>query len=249
MTSRTDPLSYAEAPVFDSTAKYWQEIISFDDLPQSPDPPYQRSYPARLPDGRFLLLPLRAIPKDPDRCVASLIANQASMDVVEILSEFMAERARDLGAEVVVGLPTLGLAFAPLVAKKLGFKRYIPFGYSRKYWYDEEFAVPVYSITTPDHPKLLFVDPNLLGELRGKRVLIVDDAVSSGQTIVSALELVKRCQADIAGIAVAMRQGSKWKERLVDETGNPYPLAYAFDSPRMIWNGDGWIPEVESLPV
>ena len=165
------------------------------------------------------------------------------MEVVETLSQFIADRAKTSEAEVVVGLPTLGLAFAPLVAQKLGFKRYVPFGYSRKYWYDEKFSVPVYSITTPDHPKILFVDPNLLGELRGKRVLIVDDAVSTGQTIVSALELVKRCDAKVAGVAVAMRQSNKWKERLIDGEGKPYPLAYAFDSPRMKWNGDGWIPE------
>jgi adenine/guanine phosphoribosyltransferase-like PRPP-binding protein len=235
--------SPSKTPFFDSTSNYWQSILPSNELPISLDPPYRRSYPARLPDGRFLLLPLRAIPKDPTRCVASLIANQASMEVVETLSEFMADGAKEFKAEVVVGLPTLGLAFAPLVAQKLGFKRYIPFGYSRKYWYDEKFAIPVYSITTPDHPKLLFMDPNLLGELRRKRVLIVDDAVSTGQTIVSALELVIRCEAEIAGIAVAMRQGSKWKERMVDKDGNPYSLAYAFDSPRMIWNGDGWIPE------
>jgi len=165
------------------------------------------------------------------------------MEVVESLSEFIADRAEDFDAEVVVGLPTLGLAFAPLVAQKLGFKRYIPFGYSRKYWYDEKYSVPVSSLTTPDHHKLLFVDPNLLGELQGKRVLIVDDAVSTGQTIVSALELLNRCEAQVAGIAVAMRQGSKWRERLVDADGTPYPLAYAFDSPRMIWNENGWIPE------
>jgi adenine/guanine phosphoribosyltransferase-like PRPP-binding protein len=72
------------------------------------------------------------------------------MEVVETLSEMMADSSRAFEVDVVVGLPTLGLAFAPLVAKSLGFTRYIPFGYSRKYWYREDLAVPVQSLTTPD---------------------------------------------------------------------------------------------------
>ena len=230
-------------PIFDPTTTYWQSIVTADELAISPHPPYNRGFPAPFPDGRFLVLPLRAIPKDPNRCVASLIANHAAIDVIETLSDFMADRAREFNAEVVVGLPTLGLAFAPLVARKLGFTRYIPFGYSRKYWYREDLAVPVQSLTTPDFSKLLFVDPNLVGEIRGKNVLIVDDAVSTGSTMVSALKLLELCGAKVAGIAVAMRQGTKWREALVDAGGVAIPLAYVFDSPRMKRQGQGWVPE------
>src|SRR5271163_1722702 len=156
-------------PIFDPTTYYWQSIYTAKDLPISPDPPYRRGYPARLPNDEFLILPLRGLPNDPHRCVASLIANQASISVVESLSEVMAERSKPFAPEIVVGLPTLGLAFAPLVAKHLGHTRYVPFGYSRKYWYKTELAIPVNSITTPDHNKLLFVDPNLAGMLKGRR--------------------------------------------------------------------------------
>ena len=233
-----------DATIFDATTDYWQSIVSLQDLTIPPNPPYHRGYPARLPDGRFLVLPLRAIPNDPSRCVASLIANQAAIDVVETLADMMAEAALPFNADVVVGLPTLGLTFASLIAKKLGFRRYIPFGYSRKYWYREDLSVAVSSITTPDHTKLLYVDPNLVGQLQGKRVLIVDDAVSSGKTMVSALTLLGLCGADVAGIVVAMRQGTRWRERLVDEHGMTIPLAYVFDSPRMVFKDGGWYPEI-----
>jgi adenine/guanine phosphoribosyltransferase-like PRPP-binding protein len=232
-----------DIPVFDPTTEYWQSIIAAEDLSIPINPPYRRGYPAPLPDGRFLVLPLRAIPNDPSRCVASLIANQAAIDVVETLADIMANAARPFNADVVVGLPTLGLTFAPLVAKKLGFNRYIPFGYSRKYWYREDLSIAVSSITTPDHAKVLYVDPNLVGQLQGKRVLIVDDAVSSGQTMVSALTLLKLSGAEVAGIAVAMRQGTRWQDRLIDEDGMAIPLAYAFDSPRMTRKDGGWFPE------
>lgn len=242
MTASHD-LTAAGAPAFDATTDYWQEIVSAETLALPVDPPYSRGYPARLPDGRYLVLPLRAVPGDPQRCVASLIANHASLEVVDALAGFMAERARAFQAEVVVGLPTLGLAFAPMVARGLGFTRYVPFGYSRKYWYDERLAVPVKSLTTPDTGKLLYVDPNLAQSLAGRRVLVVDDAVSTGQTMLSALELLARCGAEVAGIVVAMCQGTRWRERLMRADGTPVPVACAFESPRMRRTPGGWVPE------
>ena len=243
MTAAPSSSPQVAEPTFDATTTYWQTIVTADELPIPKDPPYQRGYPAALPDGRFLVLPLRAIPEDRCRCVASLIANHAAMDVVEALADFMADQSRDFGAELVVGLPTLGLAFAPLVAKKLGFTRYIPFGYSRKYWYKDELAVPVSSLTTPDHAKLLFVDPNLEGQLRGKRVLIVDDAVSTGQTMVAAFKLLRKCEAIVVGVAVAMRQTTRWREVLVDESEAAIPIAHVIDSPMMVWKDGEWYPE------
>ncbi|WP_370679964.1 phosphoribosyltransferase [Comamonas sp. GB3 AK4-5] len=236
-------LSGQNLPGFDATTDYWQRTVSEAELDQSPLPPYATSYPARLPDGRYLLLPLRGMPSSPDRCVASLIANQASMEVVEQLALHMAEAARAHAFDVVVGLPTLGLAFAPLVAKHLGHRRYVPLGYSRKYWYREALSEPVSSITTPGKGKLLYIDPNQLSLIAGKRVLVVDDAVSSGTTMVSGLNLLARCGADVVAIAVAMRQGRQWQQKLRQADGSPIPVVGAYDCPRMEKRADGWWPE------
>ncbi|MEI2417077.1 phosphoribosyltransferase [Orrella sp. JC864] len=232
-----------DASAFDCTAGYWQSLQAPDTLDMPLEGPFQRGYPARLPDGRYLVLPLRAVPADPDRCVASLIANHASFEVIDALCGFMAQAARPLGADCVVGLPTLGLAFAPRVAQLLGFGRYVPFGYSRKYWYDDQLAMPVQSLTSPLAKKMLYVDPNLAPRLQGVRVLVVDDAVSTGQTMQSALTLLARCGADVAGIAVAMRQGTAWRRTLVDRQGAPLPVVAAFDSPRLRRVPCGWMPE------
>lgn len=234
-------------PGFDATTDYWQTTLTEAELTQSPLPPYARSYPAKLPDGRYLLLPLRGMPTTdgsaPDRCVASLIANQASIAVVEQLALHMAEAAKPQDFEVVIGMPTLGLAFAPLVAKHLGHSRYVPLGYSRKYWYRDELSEPVSSITTPGKGKLLYIDPNQLSLIAGKRVLVVDDAVSSGTTMVSGLNLLARCGAEVAAIAVAMRQGTQWQQKLVRTDGSAIPVVAAYDCPRMERRADGWWPE------
>ena len=48
-------------------------------------------YPATLPDGRQLLLPIRVLPGDGTTAVASLIINQASFAVEDALAAAMAE--------------------------------------------------------------------------------------------------------------------------------------------------------------
>lgn len=58
---------------------------------------------------------------NPNEAVASLILNQAAIDVADELGAMLANIVKDYDAEVVIGLPTLGLTLAPIVAKGLGF--------------------------------------------------------------------------------------------------------------------------------
>src|ERR1700728_943752 len=150
------------------TTGYWQELATEIPSRFSATPPYRFGYPVNLPCGRILVLPLRQLP-DSDRAVASLIANQASNIVVATLADHMAVQAQALDAEVIIGLPTLGLAFASLVAERLGQSRYVPLGCSRKFWYDDALSEPVSSITSPDLDKRLRFDPNLLPLIEGRR--------------------------------------------------------------------------------
>lgn len=69
------------------------------------------------------MLPIRPLGHNKDHAVASLLVNQASMSVVDELGTFLAERLRPFAPEVVIGLPTLGLSLAPVVARSLGLSR------------------------------------------------------------------------------------------------------------------------------
>ena len=51
--------------------------------PALPGPPWRMAYPARLPDGRVLMLPIPALPGAPTHGVASLLVNQASFGVFD----------------------------------------------------------------------------------------------------------------------------------------------------------------------
>ena len=232
----------ASEPYTEATTGYWQDLTPEVPARFPATPPYRFGYPATLPCGRVLVLPLRELP-DGDRAVASLIANQASNLVVAALADHMATQARTFDAEIVVGLPTLGLAFASEVAERLGQPRYVPLGYSRKFWYDDALSEPVSSITSPDAGKKLRLDPNLLPLIEGRRVVLIDDAISTGATTLAAVRLLQKVGVEIAGMVVAMKQTNRWQA-----STTALPVRAVFGCPLFQRGEGGWIPLAETQP-
>ena len=232
----------ASEPYTEATTGYWQDLTPEVPARFPATPPYRFGYPATLPCGRVLVLPLRNLP-DGDRAVASLIANQASNIVVAALADHMATQARTFDAEIVVGLPTLGLAFASEVAERLGQPRYVPLGYSRKFWYDDALSEPVSSITSPDAGKKLRLDPNLLFLIEGRRVVLIDDAISTGATTLAAVRLLQKVGVEIAGMVVAMKQTNRWQA-----STTALPVRAVFGCPLFQRGEGGWIPLAETQP-
>jgi adenine/guanine phosphoribosyltransferase-like PRPP-binding protein len=231
----------------ESTVDYWQSLTQ--DVPPgfSEAPPYRFGYPVRLPCRRVLVLPLRRLP-DGGHAVASLIVNQASHVVVTALADHMAKQAQLLGAEILVGLPTLGLAFASPVAARLGQPRYVPLGYSRKFWYDDALSQPVSSITTQNDDKRLRLDPNLLTLIRGRRVALVDDAISSGATAAAAIHLLRAIDVEPVGMIVAMKQTNRWEAALQSLADGPLSVRGVYGCPLFQRGDDGWWPVAETQP-
>jgi adenine/guanine phosphoribosyltransferase-like PRPP-binding protein len=223
------------------TTTYWQSIESVVE-PGRLKPPFRLSYPARLPDGKVLMLPIRRRERG-DRAVASFIANHASFAVLDVLVEHMAAKLAPLDAELIVGLPTLGLALAPPLARRMGKRDFVPLGYSHKFWYDEALSEPVTSITSAGAGRRLFVDPNLVPRLAGKRVVVVDDTISSGTTAITALKLMRRVGADVVGLAFAMCQGRQWDTALAG-FGEDWraKVSFVFESPHLQLTTEGWVP-------
>ena len=173
----------------------------------------KEGYPAEFEDGRILMLPVRKLADD-KRALASLIITQASFAVVDALATALAGKLATFDPEIIVGLPTLGLTLASAVARKLGHSRYVALGTSEKFWYRPELSVPLSSITSPNQPKRLFIDPRMLTLLDNKRIALVDDVISSGTSMLAGIALLNTCGLKPTVLGVAMLQSDLWMERL-----------------------------------
>jgi adenine/guanine phosphoribosyltransferase-like PRPP-binding protein len=171
------------------TASYEDRIIAPAAMPSRPPLPYRDRYVLDLPDGDWVELPLLALPYG-QHAIVSLCITENSFELEERLSSAMVELARPLRPEVIVGMPTLGLVFAASVAKKLGHHHYVPLSYSRKFWFDDALSVEVNSITSSSQSKPVYIDPRIVNRLHGRRVVLVEDVISTGTTIAAQITLM-----------------------------------------------------------
>lgn len=206
----------------------------------TPRTAWTETFDAAMPDGSALALPLRDLGES---AVAGFIANQAGFPVVRRLSGWMTEVARPLGAEVVVGLPTLGQVFAPAIAEALGHPNWVAPGWSRKRWYEERLSVAAHSITSPAERRL-WLDPRLLPRLAGRRVLLVDDVISTGGSAQAGLALLAAAGVVPVALLVAMAQGDRWKAGW----SPTIPVRAVFASPIFSRTPQGWVPDAGSAP-
>lgn len=190
---------------------FWQDVHPAGSFDRAG--PFSGFFPATLGDGSQIRLPIRPL-ADGEHALASLIINQASFDVQDALAADLAPKIAAFRPEVIVGLPTLGLTLAAAVARALGHLRYVPLGTSRKFWYDENLSVPLSSITTPEQQKRLYADPRMLPLIKGRRVALIDDVISSGTSIVSGLTLMASLGIEPVVIGAAMLQSERWRDKL-----------------------------------
>lgn len=107
--------------------------------------------------------------------------------------------------DVVVTAETKGIPLCYEMARQ-GCGRYIVARKSVKAYMRNPIHVEVKSITT-DHVQRLFLAQDDYWGLDGKRVLIVDDVISTGESLAAMEELVQQFGGTIVGRACVLAEG------------------------------------------
>jgi xanthine phosphoribosyltransferase len=135
--------------------------------------------------------------------VDGFVNHQVDPALMEACGQELAKRFKHVGATKVLTAEISGIAPALTTAHHL----HLPVVYARK---SKPITMPdqVFLTLTPSHTKgrtvELIVSPEYLG--RGEQVLIIDDFLASGQTIMGLVRLAHTAGAEIVGIGVLIEK-------------------------------------------
>lgn len=135
--------------------------------------------------------------------VDGFVNHQVDPGLMEACGRELAALFADVGATKVLTAEISGIAPALTTAQHLG----LPVVYARK---SKPITMPdqVFLTLTPSHTKgrtvELIVSPEYLGA--GEKVLIIDDFLASGQTILGLVRLAQAAGASIVGIGALIEK-------------------------------------------
>ena len=122
-----------------------------------------------------------------------------------------------------------GIPLIHEMARQTGEKRYVLARKSVKLYMKDVRRVDVTSITTAN-PQTLYVDGADAEYMKGKRVLIVDDVISTGESLHALEQLVEQSGGEIVGRMAILAEGDAIGRKditylaplpLFDSEGNP----------------------------
>lgn len=135
--------------------------------------------------------------------VDGFINHQVDPELMQACGEHLARLFEDVGATKVLTAEISGIAPALTTATRLK----VPVVYARK---SKPVTMPdqIFLTLAPSHTKgrtvELIVSPEYLGP--GERVLIIDDFLASGQTIMGLVRLAQAAGATIVGIGALIEK-------------------------------------------
>ena len=131
--------------------------------------------------------------------------------------------------DVLITAESKGIPIVAEMARLAGNERYVLARKSPKLYMRDVLKVEVRSITT-DHVQTLYLDGADAEYMKGKRVVIVDDVISTGESLRALETLVEKAGGNIVGRMAILAEGDATRRDdiiyleklpLFDSEGNP----------------------------
>ena len=108
--------------------------------------------------------------------------------------------------DVMITAESKGIPLIHAMCRESGNNRYVLARKSVKLYMKDVVACEVQSITTAAK-QVLFLDGYDAEYMKGKRVLIVDDVISTGESLNALVQLVKQAGGNIVGMMAVLAEG------------------------------------------
>ena len=166
-------------------------------------------------------LPLCEIDKEKKVNIAAFIIF-GDVELTVASAKALLEKAPDFDIIVTPEAKSIPLAYE--MARQSG-KSYVVARKSTKLYMKNPISVAVRSITT-DREQRLYLGEDECSHIRGKRVLVVDDVISTGESLLAVEKLVQETGGEIVGSAAILAEGDAAKRTDILFLA-PLPLFFA----------------------
>lgn len=131
--------------------------------------------------------------------------------------------------DILITAEAKGIPLVHEMARQSGESRYIIARKATKLYMRDVFTVEVKSITT-ERKQQLFIDGTDAAFMKDKDVLIIDDVISTGQSLIAVEKLVKQAGGNVVGKMAILAEGdAKYRDDIItleylpllDGEGNP----------------------------
>lgn len=128
------------------------------------------------------------------------------LELIERCAELISERVSCLAFDIIM-VPEVGAVPLAHSLARLTQKDYVVIRKNPKLYMERPIIENVRSITTQGVQQLV-LDTRDVPKIKQKRVLIVDDVISTGGTLQGLVRLASKCESRLTGIATVFLEGS-----------------------------------------
>lgn len=139
-------------------------------------------------------------------------------ELVEAVADRLAQQLEPLDAEVLVTAEAKSIPLIYALAARMGLA-WVVLRKSYKPYMGEALEAETLSITTGETQKL-YLDEKDRELVRGKRVVLVDDVISTGSTLQGMQLVINKAGGDIVGQAAIFTEGERAKWQNVISLGH-----------------------------
>lgn len=140
------------------------------------------------------------------------IAGFIMLGDVELCEKCAHELAKKIpqGTEIIMTAETKGIPLAAALARQIGMPYYVTARKSVKAYMEDPIWVEDESITTMGKQRLYLMNTDI-DRIKGHRVLLLDDVISTGGSMTALSSLAKKAGGRVVGQAAVLAEGDAAK--------------------------------------